>query len=78
MLITDLIKELQTLEKEWEDKYRYHEGQDMLGPAEILIDLFEKSNTGSYMKFAGITGEIKIILENEMAAYVIQGADWNR
>ena len=40
MLLSDLIKQLQTLEKEWEDKYRYYEGNDVLGPATIMVDAF--------------------------------------
>ena len=75
MLLSDLIKQLQTLEKDFE-KYRYYEGQDMLGPPQIFMDFFETASNG-FMKFAGITGEFKIELDQCVAGYVLQGADWN-
>jgi hypothetical protein len=76
MLLSELIKELQSLKKDFE-KYRYYEGKDILGPPQIFMDFFKKSNTGHYMKFSGLTGEFKIELDQCVAGYVLQGADWN-
>ena len=45
MLVSNLIKELQTIEVN-HDRYRYDNGIDMLGPAEIVIDCW---NDGKYL-----------------------------
>jgi hypothetical protein len=67
MLVSDLIKELQTIEIN-HDRTRYYEGVDMLGPAEIVIDAWDDG------KYLGITGDI--VFEDYDGRYLLRWSGW--
>ncbi len=69
MLVSDLIKELQNIEIN-HDRTRYHEGEDMLGPANIVIDAWDDG------KYLGITGDIVLTLDPSTSDWLIRWPGW--
>lgn len=70
MLVSDLIKELQKIEADHE-LYRYHEDDDMLGPAEVVIDAWEDGK-----KYAGYSPNIKLSLDPSNGNWLIRWVGW--
>lgn len=68
MLVSDLIKELQTIEIN-HDRTRYYEGIDMLGPARIVIDAWDDG------KYLGYSNDIVITAESN-CRYLIRWPGW--
>ena len=69
MLVSDLIKELQTIEIN-HDRTRYYEGVDMLGPAEIVIDAWDDG------KYLGYSLDVTINLDPSNGYHLIRWSGW--
>jgi hypothetical protein len=67
MLVSDLIKELQTIEIN-HDSVRFQDGKDILGPAEVVIDSWDD---GTYL---GITGDI--VFDDYEGLYLLRWPGW--
>lgn len=68
MLVSDLIKELQTIEIN-HDRTRYIGGLDMLGPARVVIDCWDDG------KYLGWSPEITIN-KIDPGDYIIRWSRW--
>jgi len=68
MLVSDLIKELQTIEIN-HDRDRYHDCVDMLGPAEVVIDAWLDG------KYEGYSRDITFSV-TEGAEHLIRWVGW--
>ena len=68
MLVSDLIKELQTIEIN-HDRDRYLEGVDMLGPAVVVIDAWLDG------KYEGYSPDV-VISVTEGFDYLIRWVGW--
>lgn len=68
MLVKDLIAKLQELQAEHE-RIRYFKGKDMLGEADIHIDVFKENPMSPYAEcryaYQGASREIKIEVSSD-------------
>jgi hypothetical protein len=62
-----LIKELQTIEIN-HDRTRFYDGEDMFGPAEIVLDAWDDG------KYLGYTKDIVITADN--GCYLLRWPGW--
>jgi hypothetical protein len=69
LLVSDLIKELQTIEIN-HDRTRYYDGVDMLGPAEIVIDAWDDG------KYLGYAKDIVFDLDPSNGYWLIRSSLW--
>lgn len=70
MLIKDLIKLLEE-EYKLQESFRYHNGQDIMGEPEIVIDVFDLKDY--QIEYRGFTPEIYITSSNDGVYRILTG-----